>query len=331
MAFSWLFGAPFNPKTDIPSLEGKVILVTGGNAGLGKAQIQHLAQNGARAKIYLGARSESKAREAIKEIEAAAPPGTTIHFLPIDLTDLTSVKNAAEAFKRDNDRLDVLVNNAGIMLHPPGLTKDGYEIQFGTNHVGHFLLTRLLLPTLQDTASDPKSDVRILNLSSEGHRMAPSGGFDPKLATYDMADWSSMRRYGHGKLANHLFTTELTRRYPEITTVSIHPGAVATNLSKEFERNHPILAAMFSWMVKLLAPNPATGSLNQTWATVADVEGKTSSMGSPCSKKVVAGTYYTPVAKAGGESRYAKDGALAKKLWEWSEDEMQTKGFLPTA
>ena len=327
MALSWLFGTPFNPKTDIPPLEGKVIIVTGGNAGLGKAQLQHLAENGVKAKLYLGARSKTKAEEAIKEIEAASPPGTKIHFLQLDLTDLTSVKAAAETIKRDNDRLDILFNNAGIMMHPPGLTKDGYEVQFGTNHVGHFLFTRLLLPLLQHTAADPKNDVRILNLSSEGHKAAPAGGFLPDRVKTEMADHGSLRRYGQSKLANHLFTTELARRYPEITTVSIHPGAVATNLSKEYERNHPILASVFAWIIKLVAPGPAKGALNQTWATVANVEGKPG-FGSKSEKKLVSGSYYVPVAKVGWTSGYAKDAGLAKKLWEWSEDEMQTKGFL---
>lgn len=331
MALSWLFGSPFNPNTDIPPLEGKVIIVTGGNSGLGKAQLQHFASNGVKAKLYLGARSKSKAEEAIKDIEASSPPGTKIHFLQLDLADLNSVKAAAETIKRDNDRLDLLVNNAGIMLYPPGLTKDGYELQFGTNHVGHFLFTRLLLPLLQKTAADPKADVRIINITSEGHRIAPSGGFRPELAKADMADYSSLRRYGQSKLANILFTTELVRRYPGITTVSIHPGGVATNLSKEFERNHPAIATMLLWVFRLIAPGPAKGTLNQTWATVADVDGKTTSLGSPAAKKVVQGAYYVPVAKEGRPSAYAKDAGLAKKLWEWSEDEMQSTGFLTAA
>jgi NAD(P)-dependent dehydrogenase (short-subunit alcohol dehydrogenase family) len=217
------------------------------------------------------------------------------------------------------------------MMHPPGLTKDGYEVQFGTNHVGHFLLTRLLLPLLQKTASDPKNDVRIINLTSDGHRAAPSGGFDPNAVKTDMKEFLSLRRYGQSKLANILFTTELVRRYPEITAVSIHPGAVNTNLGAEFAKNHPIISVALLWLMGLIAPGPAEGALNQTWATVADVEGKPSSLGSKCEKKVVNGTYYTPVAKAGASTAYGKDAGLAKKLWEWSEDEMQSKGYLTAA
>lgn len=328
---SWIQGNPFNPQTDIPSLEGKVIIVTGGNAGLGYAQLQHLIENGVKAKVYLGARSESKVKEAIKTLEATSPVGTKVQWLPLDLTDLSSVKNAAETIKRDNDRLDILVNNAGIMLHPPGLTKDGYELQFGTNHIGHFLFTQLLMPLLQKTAADPKNDVRIINLTSEGHKMAPSGGFVPDICKTDMNDFMSMRRYGQSKLANHLFTTELVNRYPEITTVSIHPGGVMTNLSNEFSKNHPILSGALMWIFRLLAPDAAEGSLNQTWATVADVEGKSATLGSKCAKKVVTGSYYVPIARVGSTTSYAKDAGLAKKLWEWSEDEMQSKGFLSDA
>lgn len=328
---NWYFGNPFDPKKDIPTLEGKVVLITGANVGLGKAELQHLAENGVKAKLYLGARTKSKAEEAIKEILAVSPAGTEIHWLPIDLQDLRSVKQAAETIVRDNDRLDLLVNNAGIMMHPPGLTKDGYEVQFGTNHVGHFLLTRLLLPVLQKTASDPRNDVRIINLTSDGHRAAPSPGFDPKAVKTDMKDFLSIRRYGQSKLANILFTTELVRRYPEITAVSIHPGGVMTNLSAEFAKNHPIISGVLLWLMGMIAPGPAEGALNQTWATIADVEGKPSSLGSKCEKKVVNGAYYSPIGKAGGETAYAKDAGLAKKLWEWSEDEMQSKVYLTAA
>ncbi|KIW08368.1 uncharacterized protein PV09_01284 [Verruconis gallopava] len=325
MVFGWLFETPFKPSRDIPPLEGKVILVTGGNAGLGKAQLRHYAENGVKAKVYLAARSKAKADEAIKDI-VKDTPGLDLHFLELDLTDLASVKAAAETFTRENTRLDILVNNAGIMAHPPGLTKDGYEKQFGTNHVGHFLLTVLLLPLLQRTAAEPQSDVRIVNLSSVGHAMAPSGGFIPEKVKTDMASYSTMQRYGQSKLANILFTRELVRRYPQITSVAIHPGGVATNLSNEFAKNHPVLTLFLMPLISLFMASPASGALNQTWATVADVDGKPAT-GTKSPKKLVQGAYYRPVAKRGGDSAYAKDPALAKKLWEWSEDEMQSKGF----
>jgi NAD(P)-dependent dehydrogenase (short-subunit alcohol dehydrogenase family) len=222
------------------------------------------------------------------------------------------------------------VNNAGIMAHPPGLTKDGYEIQFGTNHVGHVLFTRLLLPLLLKTAADPQQDVRIINLTSDGHKLAPKGGFLPDEVKTEMASYTTFARYGQSKLANILFTIELGRRYPQITSVSIHPGGVMTNLADEFKKNHSIVTLLFGWLLPLATASPAQGALNQTWASVTDVEGKESSLGSKCAKHMVQGTYYAPVARALETSSYAKDKALAKKLWEWSESEMQSKGYLLT-
>jgi retinol dehydrogenase-12 len=327
MVLEFLFGSPFDPKKDIPPLDGKVIVITGANTGLGKAELQHLAVNGGKAKLYLAARSKAKAEAAIKEIKSSAP-GANINFLELDLTSLDSVKTAAETFKRDNDRLDILVTNAGIMAHPPGLTKDGYEIQFGTNHLGHFLFTLLLLPLLLKTASSPESDVRIINLTSGGHQLAPEGGFVPQEVKGPMSNYSTMRRYGQSKLANILFTTELVRRYPSITSVAIHPGGVNTNLADEFRKNHSWLNLVVGWLIPWITTSAEKGSYNQTWASVANVEGKATSLGSKCKTKVKQGAYYSPVAKTGGESKYAKDAELAKKLWEWSEVEMQSKGYL---
>lgn len=175
--------------------------------------------------IYLAARTPSKAEAAIAEIKKQVP-NAKITFLHLDLASLDSVKRAADTFTNSSDRLDILMNNAGIMACPPALTKDGYETQFGTNHMGHALFTKLLLPTLQRMAKEPGSDVRIINLSSIGHNLAPNGGiiFD-KLKT-DMKDYNAFPRYGQSKLANILFNRELAKRYPSIECVAIHPGGV---------------------------------------------------------------------------------------------------------
>ena len=120
-------------------------------------------------------------------------------------------------------------SNAGVMALPASTTKDGYEIQFGTNHLGHFLLTKLLMPTLQRTA-EGKGDVRIVNLSSQGHRLPPRGGLALKDAHSDMASYNTWVRYGQSKLANILFTRELTRRYPAFKSFAIHPGMCFSEL-----------------------------------------------------------------------------------------------------
>lgn len=158
----------FTPSIDIPSLHGKVILVTGGNNGLGKQAILEYVRHGP-AQIWMAARDLNKARQAIDDIAAEynsfLPP--IIKLLQIDLSSLVSVQQAAQQFYAEAERLDILMLNAGIMASPPGLTKDGYEIQFGTNFLGHALLAKLLLPMLQRTATnDPYADVRVVTLSS---------------------------------------------------------------------------------------------------------------------------------------------------------------------
>lgn len=165
----------FNPTSDIPSLTDRVILVTGANIGLGKQCILEYACHSPRA-IYLAARSPAKAQAAIDEIQAQLPTPANIKILELDLSSLESVRKAAAKFTAEEERLDILMLNAGIMAAPPGMTCDGYEIQFGTNYVGHALLARLLLPVLERTASTPAADVRIIMLTSAGHNLCPTGG-----------------------------------------------------------------------------------------------------------------------------------------------------------
>jgi NAD(P)-dependent dehydrogenase (short-subunit alcohol dehydrogenase family) len=187
--------------------------------------------------------------------------------------------------------------------------------------------TKLLLPTLQKTAAQPDSDVRIINLSSEGHKFAPKGGFLPEKATSDMSDYNTWTRYGQSKLANVLFTRELAKRYPEITSLAIHPGAVSTNLANSFQAEHPWLNRAVGWMLPLIATNAVVGAYNQTWAATAPVVGKAWTVKSDVKKSVTNGAYYTPVAKDGGDSKPSKDMALAEKLWDWTEKELASKGY----
>src|SRR5690606_37192995 len=142
---------------------------------------------------------------------------------------------AAESFISRESQLHVLLNNAGIMAHPVGDTTDGFEIQLGTNHVGHFYLTKLLLPIILRTAETaPQGSVRIINVSSEGHRMAPEGGI--AFENTKIPGASTWTRYGQSKLANVLFSKELAKRYGDknIIALSLHPGVIATGLADTF-------------------------------------------------------------------------------------------------
>ncbi|KXH67161.1 short-chain dehydrogenase/reductase, partial [Colletotrichum salicis] len=156
----------FNPDADIPSLKGKVILVTGGNSGLGKQSILEFAKHNPK-EIWLGARNPSKATETIDDIKAQVP-NAPIKFIQMDLGSFHSIRESSKIFLQQSHRLDILLLNAGIMSVPEGTTDDGYEVQFCTNHMGHALLTKFLLPKLLKTA-ETGADVRVTVLASSAH------------------------------------------------------------------------------------------------------------------------------------------------------------------
>lgn len=271
--------------------------------------------------IYLGARNAEKADAAISEIRTSSP-NVPITHISCDLASLASVRDAAANLISLTPRLDLLFNNAGIMAVPPALTPDGYEIQFGTNHVGHALLTKLLLPLLLKTAALPNADVRIIILSSLGHTYTPSGGirFDRLRTTQTESDmWA---RYGQSKLANLLYSAELARRYPSLTAVSVHPGFVETGLADTLESGnwhyrtlHALLRPIGTFVG---LTEPCVGAANQLWAATAER-----------GRNVVSGKYYRPVGvepKWYYTSRNAKSEKMAAKLWEWTEAEL--KGWM---
>ena len=304
---------PFKPDRDIPDLADKVILITGGNNGLWKESILQLAKHNPR-QIFMGARSESKAQGAIVEIKRAVP-GANISFLEIDLSEFSSIKKAADSFLQQSDRLDILMNNAGIFGVPPGLTKDGYEIQFGTNHMGPALLTRLLTPTLEKTASLPGSDVRIINLSSELFKYAPKSGLLLPHNKSSLSDISGTARYGQSKLANLYFAQSMARRYPSIKSVAIHPGVVQTSIFDNLKKSYPYFSWILQLFSKLFLTDVSTGALTQLWAATA------------ISNVVNNGAFYYPVGKEFGGNSLSRNYELAEKLWEWTQTELKDHGF----
>ena len=288
-----------------------ILTSNSGNAGLGKETVLQLAKHSP-SQIYLAARTPSKAEAAIQEIKAAVP-SADVKFLNLDLTSFTSIADAARQFTSQSQRLDVLINNAGVMALPPGTTKDGYEIQFGTNHVGHALLTKLLMPTLLATAKRPGSDVRIVNLSSDGHNLAPSGGVTWDKAKIDaLGPWG---RYGNSKLANILFARELAAKYPTITSVSVHPGLIATDLYGPNKASNALLRYGMALVQPWMFSSVEQGTRNQLWTATAPKD------------QLKNGAYYKPVGSLSNGSRYAQNGKMAEKLWEWTEKELASKGF----
>ncbi|KAJ4016911.1 hypothetical protein NW761_015036 [Fusarium oxysporum] len=304
----------FNPDKDIPDLSGKVILVTGGNNGLGKETILQLSMHNP-AKIFLAARSSSKALAAIEDIKKAVPNAASMIHLSLDLSSFGSIKGAVADFHAQSTELHILINNAGIMAVPPGKTEDGYEIQFGTNHVGHALLTKLLLPILKKTAisTTPPQDVRIITVASKAEGWGPflkPSKFD-KLKT-DMSSFSPLARYGMSKTANVLYALSLSRYHPELRSISLHPGSVNTNISSGLAASWPMLKPLLkvgSLFGDVLATPISSGVKNQLWAAV--------------SPDATSGEFYHPIGVTGKGSKNSCDRDLEEDIWNWTEQELE--------
>ncbi len=298
----------FTPATDIPSLANKVILITGGNNGLGKEAVTQLARHQPE-KIWMAARSEEKAAAAIKDIQSKLDQKVDIESLHLDLASLKSVKAAANIVNSRSSRLDVLMLNAGIMAVPTGKTEDGFEIQLGTNHVGHFYLTKRLLPLLQKTA-EQHGDVRIVSVSSEAINFAPA--FDAIISTEKLLQKGEWARYGASKAANIMFAAELARRYPKLTSTSVYPGIVMTDLHQAGQGT--IISTIFKYASPFISKDLATGTLPQLWASTAKKQ------------DLKNGMYYTDVGKP-SENKFVKNTENQQKLWQWTEEQIKAAGF----
>ncbi|KAH8646839.1 hypothetical protein BX600DRAFT_476988 [Xylariales sp. PMI_506] len=304
----WFFNrsVAFNASTDIPPLDGKVILVTGGNTGLGEYCVRVLSRHNP-AQIWLAARNLAKAQLVVDEVKKEVP-GLDIRILELDLSSLAAVKVAAAAFAAQVSQLHFLMLNAGVMSGTPSVTQDGYENQMGVNHLGHALFTKLLLPVLQRTAASPgvsPLDVRVVSLSSSLHRY---GGIRYDLARVPSSGWFGfIGRYGQSKVANILWAKELARRHPELTVVSVHPGVVATELGMSREQRS-VFSTLARRAFELTIVSVEEGAKNQLWALV--------------SPDVRSGEYYEPVGIAGTGSAESQDEKAARELWDWTEREL---------
>ncbi|THZ29380.1 hypothetical protein D6C89_02077 [Aureobasidium pullulans] len=304
--------ASFNPKSDIPDQSGRVFLITGGTTGLGASSIQFIAAHSP-AHIFFSGRNKARAAELITKVRQASP-STKLSFIECDLSSLSSVKTASQELLTKTDRLDVLMCNAGIMATPDALSKDGYEIQLATNHLGHALLIKSLLPCLLKTAEQPNSDVRIVSLTSSAHEMVPNAGIEfNKLKTlganygpfYQPNKWMC---YGQSKLANLLYANQLAERYPSITSVAVHPGFIKTALHD----NNGLADRMVVNFKADKWVSEEEGAYTQTWAATTAKE------------KLSSGAYYVPVGvKTTPKVKQAKDVGLAKELWEWTEVQLE--------
>jgi NAD(P)-dependent dehydrogenase (short-subunit alcohol dehydrogenase family) len=207
---------------EIAEQRGRTVIVTGANSGLGRIVARELAVHGAR--VIIASRDRAKGAEAAAAIKAVAP-SSTVEAAQLDLADLTSIREFADRIRASNDHIDLLVNNAGVMAAPYRRTPDGFELQFGTNHLGHFALTGLLLPLLED-----RPNARVVTVSSNNHK-AGTMQFDDLQGERRYSRWGA---YAQSKLANLLFAFELDRRLRaggrRLISVAAHPGYSATNL-----------------------------------------------------------------------------------------------------
>lgn len=288
--------------TDIPDQTGRVAVITGANTGLGYETAAALAARGAH--VVLAVRNLDKGKDAAALI-SRRNPGASVALQELDLTSLDSVRSAAEQLRADHDRIDLLINNAGVMWTPKSTTKDGFELQFGTNHLGHFAFTGLLLDRML-----PVEGSRIVTVSSIGHRIRADIHFDDLQWE---RSYSRVAAYGQAKLANLLFTYELQRRLaPHGTTIAAaaHPGGSRTELT----RNLPPLLARLTPLIEPLFQGADMGAL-PTLRAATD-------------PGVLGGQYYGPdgwgeqrgYPKVVQSSRKSHDTDVQKRLWTVSEE-----------
>ncbi|KAH6803366.1 Rossmann-fold superfamily protein [Perilla frutescens var. frutescens] len=282
---------------------GLTAIVTGASSGIGAETARVLALHGVH--VIMGVRnlgSGHLSREAIiKEV-----PNAKIDALELDLSSMTSIRKFVSKFNSLGLPLNVLINNAGIMATPFMLSEDNIELQFATNHVGHFLLTNLLLETMKKTAKKSKREGRIVNVSSRRHKFSYTEGirFDK---INDESGYNSLSAYGQSKLANVLHTNELARHLKEekveITANSLHPGGIATNLF----RHHSFVNGLVAAVGKHVMKNVHQGAATTCYVALhPDVEG-------------MSGKYYADCNLA-ETSLQARDQQLANKLWDFTNN-----------
>ncbi len=288
---------------DIPDQTGRVAVITGANTGLGYETALALAEHGAH--VVLAVRNLDKGKDAAARITAASPHADVV-LQELDLTSLESVRAAARQLRSDHDHIDLLINNAGVMWPPKSTTSDGFELQFGTNHLGHFAFTGLLLDRLLPVAGS-----RVVTVSSIGHRILADIHFDDLQWEHS---YNRVAAYGQAKLANLLFTYELQRRLASHETTiaaAAHPGGSKTELARNLPGwTQPI----YSVLEPLVAQDAATGALPTLRAATDPA--------------VLGGQYYGPdgfgqmrgYPKVVQSSKKSHDVDLQRRLWAVSEE-----------
>ena len=300
-------------------LSGKTVFITGGNSGLGLETGRAMAAKGAH--VVLAGRDQGKLDEAVSQIKTDTPDAN-VETIICDLGSLDSVAACGKEAKERFEKIDLLINNAGVMACPKDKTADGFEMQFGTNHLGHFALTGHLMP-LVEAGKDAQGSGRIVNLSSRGHHITGVDFDDPHFENRDYDKWQS---YGQSKTANILFTVGLEKRFAEkgVHAIALHPGGIQTNLGRHMSEED------MKWMRERMRKTAEEsgnsggdgfktipqGAATQTWAATADeLEGRGGFYCEDCHIAEQDDERFD-----GGVRSYALDEEKAERLWEMSQE-----------
>ncbi|XP_062384959.1 retinol-DH_like_SDR_c domain-containing protein [Sardina pilchardus] len=277
-------------------LDGKTVVITGANTGIGKETARDLALRGAR--VVLACRDMRRGEKAASEIRWSTGNGNVV-VRQLDLSSLRSVREFASKLSATEDRLDILINNAGVMLCPKMLTEDGFETQLGVNHLGHFLLTVLLLDMLKSSAPS-----RVVNVSSIAH---VGGKINFEDLFYNKTPYDSLVSYRQSKLANLLFSRELSRRTRVfgVSSFALHPGVIRTELGRYVETRHPFLSALLQAPAWLLMKTPKQGAQTSIYCAVTE------------GLEVHTGCYFSDC-KLKEPAPEGKDDLAAMRLWDIS-------------
>jgi NAD(P)-dependent dehydrogenase (short-subunit alcohol dehydrogenase family) len=302
------FATTVDEVIDGVDLSGKTAVVTGASSGLGLQTVATLASAGA--EVVAAVRDPESFRASAEWANLGALT-KGIYAIPLDLARLQSVRAAGQAIAPQHPQIDILINNAGVMFTPPNETADGFELQFGVNHLGHFLLTTLLLPQLRAAAA-ASGDARVVTLSSEAHRR---WGIDLDDINFERRGYDTFLAYGQAKSANILMTVELHRRFGAdgITALAVHPGTCATNLARYMDRT--TLKKLFAMSTDAFAPenmkSVAQAAATSVWAaTEPSLAGH--------------GGAYLADCQIADADPAATDPTTAQRLWQLSQQWVDT-------
>lgn len=313
-SFSQFF--PPRPRwslTEIPDLSGRVIVVTGGNSGIGYETVLEVLRHGA--KVYLATRSKERADKAIAKLKGQPGISGTVEFLPLDLADLRSIKAFAKEISAREQRIDVLFDNAGVMMYDNSrATKHGYEPHLGINALGTHYLTKLLIPLLQAAgAAHPDFPARVVVTSSYMHLMTIPKGFDPEDPTGEKVSLSvgmsrSIQCYSISKFCNILTARKFEREYggQNISFTAVHPGAIRTNIMSDAQG---LMSFMKDYVTRFIQITPAQGAYTQLYAAFAP-------------GGLSGGAYFVPYGRICATLPAAYDTAVQDAFAKWADEQV---------